>query len=59
MVGSRNKKVQKNYSILSLAILSMVGIYTVVGNHVFAAEVYPTIKTTQTSDVMNSSNLRE
>lgn len=59
MVGNKNKIVKKVCSILSLAILGTVGICTVVGNEVFATEVYPTIKNPQTSNIMNSSKVKD
>ena len=59
MVCNKNKIVKKMCSILSLAILSIVGFCTVVGNQVFATEVYPTITTSQTSNIMNSSKIKD
>jgi len=39
--------------------LSMVGLYTVVGNQVSASEVYPTITSTQTVETKNSNKLKD
>jgi hypothetical protein len=59
MVVLKNKIVKKTCSLLSLAILSMVVFYTVVGNQVSASEVYPTITSTQTVETKNSNKLKD
>ncbi len=59
MVVNKNRIVKKMCSILSLAVLSAVVVYAVVGNQVSAAEVYPTKQTFQTSKKEDSNKLKE
>jgi len=59
MVVNKNRIVKKMCSILSLAILSIVGLCTAVGNQVSAAEVYPTKQDFQTIKKENANKLKE
>ncbi len=59
MVVNKNKIVKRVCSLLSLAILSTVGVYTVVGNQVFATEVSSTKQIFQTSQKERPNKLKE
>ena len=56
MVINKTNKTKKFYSVLAIAMLSIVGISTVSINKTYAADVYPTITNTQQTVELSSNN---